>query len=248
MIAGARGRGLECAWALHKDPGLRVRLGGVDLDPRVDAEVLALFEDLGRRGVIEGFFTSVYEPEHHLFGGREATAAVHRFFDADTAAWIRWEALQGAPAPTRPRIAPAVLALAVVHALFRRCLGVREEVWDVWCNVAELYRAYPGSTPDLPELGVAEALALAGPGLAPIAAIYEEALTALAGALGQIWRSGRLGAGRRAILPFIAAFHWNRMRIPPETIAALARGMVRALDPRAGLRGAAPDAWLEVPR
>ncbi|MEZ4447979.1 MAG: thiopeptide-type bacteriocin biosynthesis protein [Nannocystaceae bacterium] len=244
-FAAARARGLSCAWVLHKDPGLRIRLGGVDLDPQVEPELAALLEDLGRRGVIEGFSTSIYEPERHLFGGDEAMDAVHRFFDADTAAMIAWEGLQVGPA-ARPRIAPAVLALAVVHELFRRCLVVREEVWDVWCNVAELYRGYPGATPDLPLVGLAEAHALAGPALAPIVAIYDPAIAELAAAFDRLWRSGRLSAGRRAILPFVAAFTWNRLRIAPETIAALARGMVRAADPRAGLRGFDPEAPLEL--
>ncbi len=233
LFGPAREEGLECSWFVRKPPGLRLRLGGrrlpVDIEPRVQR----LLDDLTRSGVVRQAFGSVYEPESFSLGGPACVDLVHRYFSQDTTAWLEWRALHTErPLPfTRE-----VLSLAVMVDLVQRCVGPREEIWDVWCNVASAHAPCPTRL-DVPAIGLAELESMGGPRLRPVLERHVQAHTELAQGLELRWREGRLGVGRRALLATLAAFHWNRYRIEGPTIARLADAMVRAYDPHRGLRG-----------
>jgi thiopeptide-type bacteriocin biosynthesis protein len=223
------GGGGSCFWFVRKEPGLRLRFGG----EAMTADVAAIFDALVASGAVTSWFSSVYEPETHQFGGPEAMDAAHRWFDRDTAAWFAWNDLGG-----RQRITPNVLSLAVLVDLFERCLEAREEVWDVAENLAHLYAAPPDDTA-APAIGLSQLGQLLRE-VEPVAAIYRDANAALAGELAALWRRGALTAGRRGILPFVAAFHWNRYRAPLVAITRIVGAMRSAYDPKAGFIGAAP--------
>lgn len=231
-LAGLRAVGVTLAWFVRKDPGLRVRVGG----PLSPAELLAAatgaFDGLQARGVVAAWFPSAYEPETHQFGGPAATEAVHAYFDADTRALLRWSALP------RRRVSDAVLSLAVLNDMFLKAVGAPEEVWDVWCNLAGMYRGLAQAVPEIPAIGLPGLRRLVGPEGAEVAAIYDAAHAALAGALAELWRGGALLWGRRAILPFVAAFHWNRYAFPAARMAELAEAMRAAWSPKRGMIGA----------
>jgi thiopeptide-type bacteriocin biosynthesis protein len=226
-----REQGAGCLWLLRKDPGLRLRIRDLDLEA-----VRPGLARLQAAGLIADFFPGVYEPEVHQFGGPEVMRAVHTYFDADTTALLRLATL-----PNR-RLASAVLSLAVLNDLFERVVLVHEEVWDVWCNLQAMYRGHGRPGPGVPALGLADLRRLAGPGELALADHYESANRDLASAIDHSWRRGALTCGRRAILPYVAAFHWNRHGFDLERMATLSDAMALTWNPKRGLRGAAIEA------
>ena len=219
-------------WLLRKDPGLRLRLDG-ELDPGL---VRPGLERLRSAGLIAGWFMSVYEPEIHQFGGPAAMDAVHAYFDADTRALLIASQAAGR------RVTNTVLSLAILNDLFERSLGAREEVWDVWCNLQAMYRGHGRPGAAIPALTLERLAAVAGPAELELVALYEAANRRLAAALDAAWRAGALQCGRRSILPFVAAFHWNRHGFELERMTTLADAMAAAWSPKRGLRGAAAEA------
>lgn len=222
---------------MRKDPGLRLRFGAAALPAELRARLERLLETLIEEGFVTRGFFSVYEPEVHFLGGPACLELVHRYFDADTRAWMEWEA---AHETTRPPFASAVLTLGVLTDLLRRCVGAQEEIWDVWCNIARVYGP-PEAPLDAPAIDLAGLGRVGGARAALLVERYAAANAAFAEGLEEIWRSGQLMVGRRALLPTIAAFLWNRHRVKAQTIARLAQAMTVAHDPRRGLVGAAPD-------
>lgn len=230
-----RARGLESFWFIRKNPALRLRFGGAALDPECAREVEALLDQLHTENVVERWFPSVYEPESFSLGGDACLELVHRYFDHDSAACMAWR-LADAQEPWR--VGPDVLSLAAMGDLFYRCLYPNgEEIWDVWCNVARTY-GRPKASADIPAIQLDQLERLAGPRSASIVAQYRHANEELAQGLERLWQSGQLNVGRRALLPVIASFHWNRYVVRAHVIAKFADAMVRCLDPRAHLVGA----------
>lgn len=229
-----RDAGLESFWFIRKDPALRLRFGGENLEPSCGREIEALLDRLRGEGVVERWFTSVYEPEPFSLGGEACLDVVHRYFDHDTAACVAWR-LADAEEPWR--IGRDVLSLAVMGDLFHRCLYPNgEEIWDVWCNVSRTYG--PTDAPaDIPAVQLDQLEALAGPRIAPIVARYKHANEELAQGLERCWQAGTLNVGRRALLVVIGSFHWNRYVVRAHVVAKFADAMVRCLDPRARLIG-----------
>lgn len=218
-------------WFLRKDPGLRLRIRDLDLD--LVRPALARLQDAG---MISAWFPGIYEPEVHQFGGPEAMHAVHAYFDADTAALVRLAT------SSNRRLASTVLTLAVLNDLFERAVLVHEEVWDVWCNLQAMYRGHGRPRPEVPALGLAGLRRLAGPDEHAIIELYAVANRELAAAFDRLWRRGALTCGRRAILPYVAAFLWNRHGVDIERMATLSDTMAAAWNPKRNLRGAAIEA------
>ncbi len=174
------------------------------LGPRAPEVLLPLAEAvLADRSFATACFPSVYEPEFHLFGGPEAMEYVHAWHDADSMAWI-----EGPPEIDR---CPWIL-----DDLFVRTLGRGVETWDVWRRLADL-AGDPREEIDVSPVEVP----------APLA----EANQRLAEGLRSVWSSGRLEAGLRSVLVFVAMFHLNRHGHPGPDQAAVARAMARRSDP-----------------
>jgi thiopeptide-type bacteriocin biosynthesis protein len=224
---------------MRKPPGIRLRVLGATPALSLGAEL----DDLVRRRVVSRWSTSVYEPESRLFGGEHCTALVHDHFDADSIAALEWELLAATGATS---ISRDVLAMAVVNDLFTAAIADRSEIWDAWCNLAETHRMLRdvGGAEPLPAITLSSLLPLVGPREAAIVRRYGRANDRLAKGVRALWSKGRLGRGVRAILPFVALFHWNRHGLTPASRRRILHGMVAAHDPAREMRGrdAAPPA------
>ncbi|WP_434420557.1 hypothetical protein [Nannocystis pusilla] len=122
-----------------------------------------------------------------------------------------------------------------------RCTGDHGEAWDVWCNLEKLYAGVEAPALTLAPVSLAGLRRRSGTAEAHLLDGHEAANRAYAAELDELWRRGELLWGRRAILPAVAAFVWNRHAVPAATIAACARAMVVACNPKRGLVGLAPD-------
>ena len=211
-----------------KDPGLRLRIlprrGRRDL---VAAAIVARLRSLRRDGGLERWFPSRYEPEIPALGGPVTAAAFHRHAAADA----RLHAL-AAPALHERPWSPAVLSLALLDDLFSRALPDNpEEVWDVWCHLAEMHgqlptpAALPLHPPSLARLARCCPRDAQGDRLRRHLSGMARANAALTGALGHAWSGGRLLGGQRRFLAIVALFHWNRLRLDPAERRRLLAGM-----------------------
>lgn len=216
---------------LRKPPDSRLRFRSDTRSP-LATELRALLTGLRDAGFVRGFQVAPYTPETFQFGGPWAMHLVHRWFDADSMAWWRWVST-----PPSPACSPRALCAAASEALVASCVEPREEVWDVWCNLARLHgmtdtrilsvREAPPAAPDL-EAGMAEARRL-----------YGGAHRELGAGLARLGRTGRLACGERALLPFVLLFHWNRYGLSLEDRAALLAPMLAKYSPKRGLVGVA---------
>jgi thiopeptide-type bacteriocin biosynthesis protein len=204
----------------------------LDLLSQLETILLELQHD----GLVKHFFQSVYEPEVLQFGGPEAMALVHQYFENDSLAWIALDLLEEGNART---IATDTVVLAVMNDLFLRTLYCSAEVWDAWCNLAKSIPSSQTDTPPGTEILLIESiLPSACAGEERILRNYLEANQQLATGLQQTWNEGKLLCGMRALLPFIAMFHFNRHGLDAVRQLAIASAMQQAWNPKEGLRGA----------
>ncbi|GJE00519.1 lantibiotic dehydratase C-terminal domain-containing protein [Methylobacterium isbiliense] len=225
----------------RKPPDLRLRFRA----PRaaLAARLRPLLARVAAEGHLTARFWSVYEPETRQFGGPEAMARVHAYWEADGLAWIARDRLAEAGTALLPT--PLLLG-AVLNDLFWRTLGDGPEVWDTWCNLAAILRDEAEATGPAEPSGLDQLIPSAGAAEAALLGGYARANAALARGLRGAWSRGRLTGGLRAILPFVALFTLNRHGIGQPEAALLARAMRAAWNPRQGLRGAAPDGRLRA--
>ncbi|MFZ6180294.1 thiopeptide-type bacteriocin biosynthesis protein [Nannocystis pusilla] len=237
-LPALRAAGADSLWFVRKPPGLRIRCGGPlrpELPPVLEDILLKSSHDDG--DVVEWFY-SAYEPETYDLGGPGATAAAHRYFDADTRLYLARERLVASGAVS---LGAAAQCLAVLADLFVRCTGDHGEAWDVWCNLEKLYSGVEAPALTLAPVSLAGLRRRTDTAEAHLLDGHEAANRAYAAELDDLWRRGELLWGRRAILPAVAAFVWNRHAVPAATIAACVRAMVVACNPKRGLVGLAPD-------
>lgn len=232
-----REHGVALLWFLRKPPGLRLRIGGA-LQPDAAVALDRVLDAAREAGCVAAWFYSAYEPETHNFGGPGATEAVHRYFDADTRLYVERERLF---AEGRIRLTSGVFCLAILSDLFVRTTGDDSEVWDVWRNLEHIYRNVVAAPLDLPRIDLRQLRGLVDAEEAALLSEYAKAHGDLAGELDALWRRGALLWGRRAILPPVAAFLWNRHAVPAPTIAGTVRAMAREWSPKQALLGAARD-------
>ncbi len=241
-----RAEGAASLWFWQcKEPGLRLRiLPRRGLRDLVVAAMVARLRSLRRDGGVECWFASRYEPEIHALGGPVTAAAFHRHAAADA----RLHAL-AAPALHGRLWSPTVLSLALLDDLFARALPDNpEEVWDVWCHLAEMHgqpptpAASPLHPPSLARLASLCPRDAEGDRLRRGLAGMARANAALASALGRAWSGGRLQGGQRRFLAIVALFHWNRLRLGQAERRHLLAGMTArpALFDRPLLRAATP--------
>ena len=122
-----------------------------------------------------------------------------------------------------------------------RTLGDGAEVWDAWCNYAQLVPHATEETPALEPTTLSSLSAVASDDEKLVLAQYAAANERLSSRLLDLKREGLLQCGLRAVLPFIAMLHLHRFGMQPEQHAALARAMTESWDPRRGLRGATAE-------
>jgi len=229
-----RRRSLRRFFFMRKPPGIRLRFLGPDPRRRILPDLQEVLTRLRRRRRIRRFFCSVYEPEIRSFGGASAMDLVHAYFEVDSAAWIELDQLSAAG---RGTLAADVVSLAAVNDLFLRALEDAGEVWDAWCNLAELRPAPKGDLPRLRVPFLAGLLPMATATERRVLRRYARANQVLARGLSRLWSRGALSTGLRAILPFVAAFHFNRHGVGGPAQSRLVGAMAEAWRPQRGMRG-----------
>jgi thiopeptide-type bacteriocin biosynthesis protein len=232
--------GLGCFFFMRKPPDLRLRFAGPDPASRLWPELKRMLRLLRELGAVERFGCSQYEPENRLFGGAAAMRLVHRHFDCDSSAWVELDRLS--QAGCRTALSIDTMPMGVLNDLFLRVLGDRFEVWDVWRNLAMLTNAPDTGESETGQPGIyvlASLLPALRPQEATILKRYERANQALSRGLRRLDQTGRLDAGLRGILPFVAMFHLHRHGYGRDRQAALAQAMSNAWNPRHGFHGAA---------
>jgi thiopeptide-type bacteriocin biosynthesis protein len=213
---------------MRKQPDLRLRFFGAEsLGPDVSALLSGLFE----RGLIERCFASEYEPEIARFGGPRAMDAIHRWFDADTAAWMRLDALES---NGKAKVDALSLALAVTGDVVAGLLEDPAEAWAMWRSYAESFEleADDSAAPLVP-VGLETLGSVAGPEIRSVLASYQDANRAVVRELATLRDRGELLVGMRGILVAFVMFHLNRHAFDVAGHARVVWTMLRALAPPA---------------
>jgi thiopeptide-type bacteriocin biosynthesis protein len=242
LPAWRRARSVTCFFFMRKPPDLRLRFAGPSLAMQVQPALTQILRVLRKAGAVDRFHSTRYEPEHHLFGGAAAMRLIHRHFDCDSGAWIALDRLS--QAGSRTALPADGVPTAVLNDLFLRMLGDRFEVWDVWRNLTILTNGADRETSESRSAGIpflGSLIPLVQPEERRILKRYEQANRRLSDGLRGLNESGRLTAGLRGILPFIAMFHLHRHGYGKDRQAALAQAMASAWNPRHSLHGAAPS-------
>jgi hypothetical protein len=166
----------------------------------------------------------VYEPETYALGGALMAAAFHRHATADSRlhAFLSVDALNAV-------CSRAVLSLTALQDLFSCALAGRtEEVWDVWCRLAEMHGlpVSPAGKTLHPPLLSDLRHRLSDKVARRLLADFMRANRALAKSLCDAWSTGRLLGGQRWYLATVALFHWNRIGLDQASRVRILTGMM----------------------
>jgi len=230
---------VNCFFFMRKPPDIRLRFRG-DTN-RTRSEVELMLQSLRRGGVVEDWFTSIYEPETRKFGGPGAMSAVHSYFDADTRGWMDFNIDSAAESRIASLDHTAHLLMLVTNDLFSRVVDDAGEVWDVWCNCAA---RLPARRDERPSLNLSGTLTIDSmrSTLAPKDSVilnrYYASNQALADALQSEWSLGRLTVGLRVLLSYVARYCFHRWGLQADTQTEMAHTMMQILSPQRGLHGA----------
>lgn len=135
-----------------------------------------------------------------------------------------------------------MISLVVMNDQFWQTLApCAEEVWDAWKNLQALLPP-TAVEPPRPEIITVEDLQIQT-SAAESRWLWrcQQGNRPLVGALARAAGRGELECGVRAILPFVALFHYSRFGLSMRA-RALADAMAHAWNPKHSLVGAAPDA------
>lgn len=209
-------------WRLRCAPGPRT--SPAELRAALDAELTALAD----RGVVHGWWPTIYEPEFVGFGGQNGIGIAHDLFAADSRHALDY--LRTGLASSNGRLHRRELSVLLCSALFRAAGQDWHEQGDVWRLVSRM-RLFdqPPPTHAAPMIDTVrdllvtdlDALVNAQPGLASIAP-WVAAYTAAGHALGRAAGNGTLEGGLRSVLANHVVFAWNRLGIPTPAQAVLA--------------------------
>lgn len=214
-------------WFLNKDPGwrLRVRMAG----PEGCVRTQETLDQLVARGTVGSWSTGVYEPETGAFGGPVGMDIAHELFSADSGAITRLP--PEAALPLGRKQLSLMLCTQLMHAAALEPLE-HGDAWDLVCALRPLPRDVDRTRVEA-MLGPVRTLLESDTG--PEGAMFgaDGALrghTEWAGAfsraghqLAHARRSGDLRRGVRRVIAHLVIFHWNRLAVPGEVQAALAR-------------------------
>jgi protein-L-isoaspartate(D-aspartate) O-methyltransferase len=214
-------------WFIRKHPRWRLRH-----QPDEPALLPRRLATLSAEGVICGWYTSIYEPETHAFGGPVAMTVAHEQFCRDSPTAL------ALTLPTPPATGGrAELSILAINRMLRAAALEPYEQGDVWALLAELRHGAEHAGSNGAALGAPAALRrlltldtgatstlMNGP-LTPLRG-WLDAFTATGHRLAHLARTGQLTRGLRAVLAYHVLFHWNRIDLPTahqETLARLAR-------------------------
>ncbi len=232
---------VEHCYFVRKAPDVRLRF---ELTSDEAERTVEQWLDSRRSDSITSWARACYEPETALLGGPEMLSHVHAYFDADTRAFMEFWKQDGAteqrraPTAQRSALSPLALSLSVLNDLFARALDSREEIWDVWWNLAALHGDPPpprmGTTTPVQISDLIGRVTLANE---RILRAYRRANVAFASEMLRLDARGKLLYGRRSVLPYIALFHWNRYGFTLDERARVFSAMMSAWDPGLRFRG-----------
>lgn len=212
----------------RKPPDLRLRFRGPDCRAAVLAGTTATLYSLQCEGAVERFFTSVYEPEVNLFGGPAGMELVHAYFDADTSSWLEMDGLW---ACNQARLTPETLTCVVTDHLLRLALGDRSEIWDVWCTVLSMAGERPATDGKSVLPTPSKLITTISAAEEDVLRRYREHNTLLARGLTVTYNRGELQCGLRALLTWVAIFHFNRYGLDASRLVDAATAMAREWNP-----------------
>jgi thiopeptide-type bacteriocin biosynthesis protein len=230
VLAHLRKRGtVKMFHFVRKSPDVRLRFQAVAPEEHLLPCIGPLFAKLHASGAVLSAVRSVYEPEARMFGGAEATDAVHEYFHQDSLQWVAWDQIP----PEDRTMSLEQFCTAVITDMFANVLGCGGEIWDVWQNFREL----AGGAKAVGAIQVTGGELLrklshtASPQERDVLKRYAKANRILAESLKQVWESGRLGVGIRSLLPTIAMFHCNRFGLDGIKQSAIAERATIAWNP-----------------
>lgn len=226
---------------VRKAPDVRLRF---ELSSADAGRAVEQWLDSRRSDSITSWTRACYEPETALLGGPDLLRHVHAYFDADTRAFMEFWKHDGAteqrraPNAQRSALSALALSLSVLNDLFARALDSREEIWDVWWNLASLHGdPPPPRTGRTTAVQISDLLGRVTLADERILRAYRRANVALATEMLRLNARGKLLYGRRSVLPYVALFHWNRYGFTLDERARVFSAMMSAWDPGLGFRG-----------
>ncbi|HET9933566.1 MAG TPA: thiopeptide-type bacteriocin biosynthesis protein [Polyangiaceae bacterium] len=225
---------VQRCYFVRKPPDVRLRLEFSSVEAEIE---IVRWLDARRGRSITSWTRACYEPEAALLGGAHLLDHVHAYFDVDTTAFMDFwrpfgDASLGPCADERAGLSALALSLSVLNDLFVRAVDGREEVWDVWWNLASLHGgATPSHEPSATPVKIDDLLGRVPAYDERILKRYRRANTSLANAMRRLGARGKLLFGRRSVLPFVALFHWNRYGFALEERARVFSAMMSAWDP-----------------
>lgn len=217
-------------WFVRKGHWWRLRYHptGTGQDARTAIiDALTSFTDTG---LIEHWVDGIiYEPETFAFGGDEATGIAHRLFYQDSLCFLDMLSRNNTAAPALDRRKEVSLLLC---SMLMRSAGLEWfEIGDVWARVVD---ARPDPTADpshIDRLKPSLARFLTAdvgpdstvPDEIGFAASWLTAFHQAGDSLRRLHDAGKLQRGLRSVLAHHVIFHQNRIGVPYEAQARLAR-------------------------
>ncbi|MET9290822.1 thiopeptide-type bacteriocin biosynthesis protein [Streptomyces sp. NPDC003077] len=228
----AEDAGLLTTWWFVRKHDWRLRWHPTPGSPRHELRscIESRLDKLLAQKKITGWWRTLYEPEEHAFGGREAMEAAHRLFHRDSDHVLDYVGQR----PGALSAGRCELSVLLCGLLMRAAGQEWNEQGDIWARVSD---NRPTATRMLPEpwranLGplcrlLTVDVAPYGPLLRPggslhFAAGWVTAFEQAGRTLRTLADDGRLSRGLRSVLATHVLFHWNRFGLPETAQARLA--------------------------
>ncbi len=239
VLMAAESTGLVISWFFIRKRWWRFRYLPTS-DTSAD-EATKLLEDAARSmqksGYVSRWVESIYEPETHAFGGEAGMAAAHNLFHADSHHLFKDlrplgdSTLTSTPHTQGKRRELSVLLCA---ALMRATGQDRYEQGDIWAKAADhrptensaqpaQWRTFTAAMKRLITVDTGPETALRTDGALESATGWLTAFEQAGETLKTLSDEGLLTRGIRAVTAHHIIFHWNRIGLPYQTQANMAR-------------------------
>lgn len=207
---------------MRKPPAIRLRFLPVARRAELEERLKILLDALKSQQIVSSWYFTCYEPEMRRFGGPATLELVHEHLHADAMCWWAWER---ARARGDTSLTASALSELMLADLFDRVLdSSMEEIWDVWCSIAEMHGV---PRPDAPcsrppadyRLSLADRAVLND---------YHEANRRFAVKLKRLAQRGKVRLAHRGLLAPLAIAHWNLWGFVALERQQILRPIVRA--------------------
>lgn len=239
VLIEAESTGLVISWFFIRKQWWRFRYLPTSTASARDAT--KLLEDAARSlrnsGYASRWVENIYEPETHAFGGDQGMTVAHNLFHADSRHIVEYlrelgdGTLTSAPHSQDKRRELSVLLCA---ALMRTAGQDRYEQGDIWAKIADhrptrnsaqpaQWRTFTAAMKRLITVGTGPETALRTDGDLEFATDWLTAFEQAGETLKTLSEEGLLTRGIRAVAAHHVIFHWNRIGLPYQTQANMAR-------------------------